>query len=128
MPAWYQWQDRDPVLALHVQPGASHDRLDGCHDDRLKVRISAPPAHGRANTRLPGFLASLFDVPRRHVELLSGAGKRRKRLRILAPRASSHTPDLRRGPMVDVMRMSTVIYRQVSGYNQQLRSYNWRTI
>lgn len=75
MPAWYQWQDRDLVLALHVQPGASHDRLDGCHDDRLKVRI-------------------------------------------LAPRASSHTPDLRRGPMVDVMRMSTVIYRQVSGYNQ----------
>ena len=86
MPDCYQWQGRDLVLALHVQPGAAHDRLDGCHGDRLKIRISAPPANDRANTRLLTFLASLFDVPRRQVELLSGPGSRQKRVRIHEPR------------------------------------------
>jgi uncharacterized protein (TIGR00251 family) len=86
MPDWYQWQGRDLVLALHVQPGASHDRLDGRHGDRLKIRISAPPADDRANTRLLTFLASLFDVPRRQVKLLSGPGSRQKRVRIHKPR------------------------------------------
>jgi uncharacterized protein (TIGR00251 family) len=52
MPDWYQWHGKDIVLALHVRPGAAQDRLDGCHGDRLKIHISAPPADGRANTRL----------------------------------------------------------------------------
>jgi hypothetical protein len=75
MPDWYQWHGKNIILALHVRPGAAQDRLDGCHGDRLKIRISAPPADGRAN----------FSVPRRQVELLSGQGSRLKRVRIQRP-------------------------------------------
>ena len=87
MPAWYQWQGRDLVLALHAQPGAAQDRLDGCHGERLKIRISARPANGRANARLLQYPASLFDVPPRQVELLSGQGSRQKRVSIQEPEA-----------------------------------------
>jgi hypothetical protein len=85
MPDWYQWHGKNIILALHVRPGAAQDRLDGCHGDRLKIRISAPPADGRANIRLRRFLTTLFSVPRRQVELLSGQGSRLKRVRIQRP-------------------------------------------
>lgn len=84
-PSWYQWDGSDLLLALHVQPGAKTDRVDGLHGDRLKVRISAAPADGRANLQLAGFLAGLFEVPLRQVTLLSGQSSRSKRVRIVRP-------------------------------------------
>lgn len=87
MPApWYHWEGEDIVLLLHVQPGASHDMLAGIVDDRLKIRVTAPPANGRANAHLLRFLAGIFGVPRSRVELLSGHGNRYKRVRIIDPR------------------------------------------
>jgi hypothetical protein len=84
-PAWYQWNGADLVLSVHVQPGAKTDRIDGLHGERLKIRISAPPADGKANAHLIGFLARLFGVPRRQVSLLSGTTGRSKRIRIVRP-------------------------------------------
>jgi uncharacterized protein (TIGR00251 family) len=82
---WYRWDGEDLLLAVHVQPGARADRIDGCHGDRLKIRISAPPVDGKANDHLLRHLAGLFDVPLRSVSLLSGAGARAKRVRIRQP-------------------------------------------
>jgi uncharacterized protein (TIGR00251 family) len=82
---WYQWDGEDLLLAVHVQPGASSDCLGGCHGDRLKIRISAPPVDGKANTHLLRYLARLFGVPLHNVSLLSGAGARAKRIRIRQP-------------------------------------------
>jgi len=82
---WYQWKGEDLLLAVHVQPKASRDRIDGIHGDRLKVRISAPPLEGRANEHLMKFLAGEFGVPRRQVVLLSGDSGRAKRIRIERP-------------------------------------------
>jgi hypothetical protein len=82
---WYRWDGEDLLLAVHVQPGARADRLDGCHGDRLKIRISAPPVDGKANDHLLRYLAGLFDVPLRDVSLLSGTGARAKRVRIRQP-------------------------------------------
>lgn len=84
-PSWYQWDSPDLLLALHVQPGAKTDRVDGLHGDRLKVRISAAAADGKANAHLIGFLAGLFGVPLRQVTLLSGLSSRSKRVRIDRP-------------------------------------------
>jgi uncharacterized protein (TIGR00251 family) len=84
-PAWYQWNGADLVLSVPVQPGAKTDRIDGLHGERLKIRISAPPADGKANAHLIGFLARLFGVPRRQVSLLSGTTGRSKRIRIVRP-------------------------------------------
>jgi len=82
---WYQWNGKDLLLAVHVQPNARRDRIDGTHGDRLKVRITAPPVEGRANKHLLKFLACEFGVPRRQVVLLAGDTGRAKRIRIERP-------------------------------------------
>lgn len=90
-PAWYRWDGPDLLLALHIQPGAGGDELVGPHGDRLKIRITAPPVDGKANTHLIRFLAETFGVATGAVELLTGHTGREKRLRIRAPR---QLPDL----------------------------------
>jgi hypothetical protein len=85
-PQWYQWDGEDLVLALHVQPRASTDSLDGTHGDRLKIRLTAAPVDGKANSHLIRFLAKCFGVPRRQVQLLAGENGRAKRVRIQRPR------------------------------------------
>lgn len=83
---WYQWDGEDLLLAVHVQPRASADSLEGTHGERLKIRLTAPPVDGKANSHLIRFLARQFGVPRRQVQLLSGESSRAKRIRIQRPR------------------------------------------
>jgi len=85
-PAWYQWQDDDLLLSVRVQPKASRDEIIGPHENALKIRITAPPVDGKANTHLIRFLAKTFGVPKSRVEIVSGETGRLKRLRIQAPR------------------------------------------
>jgi uncharacterized protein (TIGR00251 family) len=85
-PAWYRWDGQDLLLALHIQPGARQDEFVGPHGDRLKIRITAPPVDGKANTHLVRFLAETFGVATGAVELLAGNTGREKRIRIRAPR------------------------------------------
>ncbi len=84
-PAWYRWDGSDLWLAVHIQPRAKRDEIAGTHGDRLKIRITAPPVEGQANTHLIRFLAECFGVPASGVEIVSGAGGRDKRLRIRRP-------------------------------------------
>jgi uncharacterized protein (TIGR00251 family) len=90
-PAWYRWDGPDLLLALHIQPGARRDEFVGPHGDRFKIRITAPPVDGKANTHLIHFLADTFGVTTGAVKLLAGSAGREKRLRIRAPR---RLPDL----------------------------------
>lgn len=75
----------DLILDLHIQPRASRDEIAGYHGGRLKIRITAPPVDGKANQHLIGFLADVFGVPKRNVELLAGESGREKRVRIARP-------------------------------------------
>lgn len=70
------------ILDLHVQPGAARSEFAGRHGERIKVRIAAPAADGRANQGLIEFLADYFGVPRRNVTIVSGLKSRRKRVAI----------------------------------------------
>lgn len=83
---WFQWDGEDLLLAVYIQPRASADSLDGTHGERLKIRLTAPPVDGKANSHLVRFLARHFGVPRRQVQLLSGESSRAKRIRIQRPR------------------------------------------
>lgn len=78
MGAWYRKQGEVITLTLHVQPGAKHSNIAGLHGDALKIRLAAPPIEGRANEALLKYLAELFDVPLRQVELKQGAQSRHK--------------------------------------------------
>lgn len=83
---FYRWDGDDLILAVQVQPRASLDTLDGSHGERLKIRLTAPPVDGKANSQLIRFLARQFGVPKRQVQLLSGESSRAKRVRIQHPR------------------------------------------
>ena len=59
-------------LRLRVAPGAKRAAVVGRHGDAWKVRVAAPPEHGRANAAVVGLLAHTLDVPRHSVTLVSG--------------------------------------------------------
>lgn len=68
------------VLAVHVQPKASHTECVGIHGDALKIRVAAPPIDGAANEELIRFIAGQCAIPRTNVLLQLGAEGRHKRL------------------------------------------------
>lgn len=70
------------VLSLHIQPRASKNEVCGIQDNALKVRLTSPPVDGAANKLCREFIASLFDVSKSSVEIISGETSRFKRVRI----------------------------------------------
>lgn len=65
------------MLTVWVVPGARSTEIVGFYGGALRVRVAAPPEHGRANTALIAHLSERLGV---RVRLMSGAGSRRKRL------------------------------------------------
>lgn len=78
MADWYRRDGENITLTLHVQPGAKRSEIAGLHGDALKIRLAAPPVEGRANEALLKFIAKLFNVPLRQVELKRGEQSRHK--------------------------------------------------
>ncbi len=83
---WYHWQQETLILDIHLQPRASRDEIVGGHGGRLKIRLTAPPADGKANRSLLKFIAKLCGVPVRQTCLLNGKTSRDKRVTIESPR------------------------------------------
>ena len=75
---WYRRNGEVITLTLHVQPGAKHSEITGLHGEALKIRLAAPPVEGRANKALLKYIAELFGVPVRQVELRQGGQSRHK--------------------------------------------------
>ena len=90
MAGWYHRSGGVITLTLHVQPGAKHSGIVGLHGDALKIKLAAPPIEGRANEALLKFLADVFAVPLRNVELLHGGQSRHK---VISVRDSWIEPD-----------------------------------
>lgn len=76
-------------INVRVIARARKTELAGTRDDALLVRLNAPPVDGAANDELVSFIASILNVPRRSVAILSGARSRHKRLRIMNIDATS---------------------------------------
>ena len=79
---WHRREGDAVTLTLHIQPGAKRSELAGLHGDALKIRLAAPPIEGRANDALLKFIAELFGVPQRQVELLRGGQSRHKLVKV----------------------------------------------
>ena len=82
MATWFRREGDVIVLALHVQPGAKRNGVMGLHGDALKIRLAAPPIEGRANEALLRYLAELFAVPQRNIEILRGSQSRHKMVKV----------------------------------------------
>lgn len=75
---WYRVSEDTITLTLHVQPGAKKNEVAGLYGDALKLKLAAPPLEGRANEALLKYIAGLFGVPVRQVELRQGEQSRHK--------------------------------------------------
>ncbi len=70
------------TFAVHVRPGGRRDALEGDHGGALAVRVSAPPADGRANEAVCRLIATAFGVTRSDVAIVAGRTSRHKRVHI----------------------------------------------
>ena len=65
-------------LRLRVSPGSGRAEIVGRHGDAWKVRVTAPPEHGRANDAVVRLVAETVCIPREAVTIVSGHGARDK--------------------------------------------------
>ena len=71
-------QDRSVRVAVKAVPGAARDQIVGMLGDRLKVKVSAPPEGGKANSAICDLIAGALGVKARQVEVVSGHGSAEK--------------------------------------------------
>ena len=82
---FYQWQGDDLLLSVREQPGASRNEITRLVDHLLRIRLTARPVDGKANTALCRFIAKTFDVSSSQVSLIKGDHSRQKRVLICQP-------------------------------------------
>jgi len=84
---FYSWKDKEVlILRVYHQAAASQDQVVSLHANTLKIRITAPPVSGQANQHLLKYLAELFAVPPKQLQLESRQRGRIKSIRINHPR------------------------------------------
>jgi len=66
------------AFPVHVVPRSKKTEISGRYGQAVKIRLTAPPVQGKANEALIEFLAKRLDVPKRNIEILSGASSRDK--------------------------------------------------
>jgi uncharacterized protein len=82
LPEWAQFDGKNIILRLYIQPGARQTALAGTHDGALKIRLAAPPVEGKANAALIIWLSKTLQKPQRSVVLIAGELSRHKRIAI----------------------------------------------
>jgi uncharacterized protein (TIGR00251 family) len=81
--SYYQEKPDGLIVHVRVQPRASRNQLDGLMDDRLRVRLTAPPLEGEANKACSIFLAEIAGLPKSKVIMVSGQKSREKAFHLL---------------------------------------------
>ena len=70
--------ERGVLITIHAVPRSSRNELAGTYGDALRIRVTAPPVKGSANSAVVTFLADGLRVPSCQVEVVAGHGSRRK--------------------------------------------------
>lgn len=66
------------VLQVKVVPRAAREEVCGEEGGILKVRLTAPPVEGKANSALVALLSRTLNVPRKNIHIRSGERSRLK--------------------------------------------------
>jgi len=69
-------------IRLYIRPDAAETRVEGIYQDRIKIRISAPPEKGRANKELIKFIAGILSIPKSRISIASGKTSNYKEIQI----------------------------------------------
>jgi uncharacterized protein (TIGR00251 family) len=70
-------------LRIKVVPGSSRTCIAGWLGDALRVRVTAPPEHGKANAAVEALLREALALPAGHVKVAAGHSSPRKVVEIL---------------------------------------------
>jgi len=70
-------------IQVFILPRSSMNKIVGVIDERLKIKLKAPPVDGAANKMCIQFLAKSLNVPKSHIEIISGQSSRKKTIRIM---------------------------------------------
>ncbi len=73
----------ETLVRLRVQPRAARDEIVGWQDEALRVRVTAPPVEGEANTAVRRLVARALGVPPSNVALVRGDRSRDKVVRVV---------------------------------------------
>ena len=68
-------------LRVKAVPGASRSEIVGILGDRLKIRIAAPPEHGKANQALLLLIADWRGT--KNIDLIAGHASAEKTVRVI---------------------------------------------
>ncbi len=82
------------TLNVRVQTRSQRNEIAGCVDGYLKIRTTAIPVGGKANTNVIQQLAKAYQVPQSQISLISGAKHREKVFRITSPGTEPDFPDV----------------------------------
>ncbi len=71
-------------LRIKVNPGANKTEIKSIMDDKtIKINISKPAKKNEANEELIKFLTKEFEINKKNVKIISGAGHKLKIIRII---------------------------------------------
>jgi uncharacterized protein (TIGR00251 family) len=70
------------LIHLRVQPRARSERLEGLRDGYVRLRLTAPPVEGAANTACLAFLARILGISRTQLHMQAGVKSRDKLVHI----------------------------------------------
>jgi uncharacterized protein (TIGR00251 family) len=70
-------------LRIKVVPGSSRTCIAGWLGDALRVRVTAPPEHGKANAAVEALLREALALPAGHVKVAAGHSSPRKVVEIV---------------------------------------------
>jgi len=79
------------TFSVYVQPRSSKAVIVGCHNNALKIKLTAPPVGGAANKQCIQILAKALDLPKSAIAIIGGQTSRLKHISI-TPVQSNFTP------------------------------------
>jgi uncharacterized protein len=68
----------ETLLSAYIQPRAGKNKLAGIFQERLKIRICAPPIEGEANRECINFLSKTLGISKSEITLVRGDQSRQK--------------------------------------------------
>ncbi len=69
-------------IAITVVPRASRCEIAGVQNEMLKVKLTSPPAEGKANAQCIEFIAKCLGIAKSQIAIIQGKNSRRKVLKI----------------------------------------------
>ncbi len=65
------------VVSLKISPNAKKNEIIKTNDD-IKIKITAVPIDGKANSALTEFLSKTFKIPKTYIKILKGETSKEK--------------------------------------------------